>query len=82
VFAGGRKMPIRSEKKGVKQYIHDEQKRLNNPPVGLVTAETDKFNGKKNTSLIHILIRNSNGQEKKRTQVSMLTRSLCMFMSE
>jgi adenine-specific DNA-methyltransferase len=31
----------------VKQYIHEEQKRLNNPPVGLVTAETDKINGKK-----------------------------------
>lgn len=30
----------------VKQYIHEEQKRLNNPPVGLVTAETDKLNGK------------------------------------
>ncbi len=32
---------------GVKQYIHDEQKRVNNPPVGLVTAETDHLNGKK-----------------------------------
>ena len=31
----------------VKQYIHEEQKRLNNPPVGLVTAETDQINGKK-----------------------------------
>jgi len=31
----------------VKQYIHEEQKRLNNPPVGLVTAETDRLNGKK-----------------------------------
>ena len=30
----------------VKQYIHDDQKRVNNPPVGLVTAETDKLNGK------------------------------------
>jgi adenine-specific DNA-methyltransferase len=30
----------------VKQYIHEEQKRLNNPPVGLVTAETDQLNGK------------------------------------
>jgi adenine-specific DNA-methyltransferase len=32
---------------GVKQYIHEEQKRVNNPPVGLVTAETDHLNGKK-----------------------------------
>ncbi len=31
----------------VKQYIHEEQKRLNNPPVGLVTAESDQLNGKK-----------------------------------
>jgi adenine-specific DNA-methyltransferase len=31
----------------VEQYIHDEEKRLNNPPVGLVTAETDRINGKK-----------------------------------
>lgn len=40
-------MPIKSEKDGVEQYIHEEQKRLNNPPVGLVTAETDQLNGKK-----------------------------------
>lgn len=41
-------MPIKSEKEDrVKQYIHDQQKRLNNPPVGLVTAETDQLNGKK-----------------------------------
>jgi adenine-specific DNA-methyltransferase len=32
---------------GVKQYTHDEQKRVNNHPVGLVTAETDHLNGKK-----------------------------------
>src|SRR4030043_11357 len=31
----------------VKQYIHDEQKRINNPPVGLVTAQTDHLNGKR-----------------------------------
>src|SRR2546425_10081401 len=31
----------------VRQYTHDEQKRLNNPPVGLVTADTDHLNGKK-----------------------------------
>ncbi len=39
-------MPSKSERDGVKQYVHDEQKRLNNPPVGLVTAETDRLNGK------------------------------------
>jgi len=39
-------MPKKAEKDEVKQYLHDEQKRLNNPPVGLVTAETDRLNGK------------------------------------
>jgi adenine-specific DNA-methyltransferase len=39
-------MPQKKEKDEVKQYVHDEQKRLNNPPVGLVTAETDRLNGK------------------------------------
>jgi adenine-specific DNA-methyltransferase len=39
-------MPKKAEKDEVKQYVHDEQKRLNNPPVGLVTAETDRLNGK------------------------------------
>ncbi len=29
----------------VKQYTYEEQKRVNNPPVGLVTAETDHLNG-------------------------------------
>ena len=29
----------------VKQYTHDNQKRANNPPVGLVSAETDHLNG-------------------------------------
>ena len=40
-------MPSKSEGDGVKQYVHDEQKRVNNPPVGLVTAETDRLNGRK-----------------------------------
>ncbi len=40
-------MPGKSEKDSVEQYVHDEQKRLNNPPVGLVTAQTDQINGKK-----------------------------------
>nr|MBI4156786.1 site-specific DNA-methyltransferase [Candidatus Woesearchaeota archaeon] len=29
----------------VKQYTYEEQKRANNPPVGLVTADTDHLNG-------------------------------------
>jgi adenine-specific DNA-methyltransferase len=39
-------MPIKSEET-VKQYTHEDQKRANNPPVGLVTAQTDHMNGKK-----------------------------------
>jgi len=39
-------MPKKTKKDEVRQYTHDEQKRLNNPPVGLVTAETDRLNGK------------------------------------
>jgi adenine-specific DNA-methyltransferase len=39
-------MSKKAEKDEVKQYVHDEQKRLNNPPVGLVTAETDRLDGK------------------------------------
>jgi hypothetical protein len=33
-------MPIKPEEE-VKQYIHEEQKRANNPPVGLVSAENE-----------------------------------------
>ena len=40
-------MPRKLKREEVEQYIHDEEKRLNNPPVGLVTAETDHLNGKK-----------------------------------
>jgi adenine-specific DNA-methyltransferase len=37
----------KSKANAIKQYVHKERKRLNNPPVGLVTAETDRLNGKK-----------------------------------
>src|SRR6266566_2408639 len=40
-------MPAKVERREVKQYTYEDQKRLNNPPVGLVTAETDHLNGKK-----------------------------------
>ena len=43
-------MSTKSDKDEVKQYVHDGQKRINNPPVGLVTAETDHLNGKKTYS--------------------------------
>jgi adenine-specific DNA-methyltransferase len=36
-----------SRKKPIEQYDHKGKKRVNNPPVGLVTPETDKETGKK-----------------------------------
>jgi adenine-specific DNA-methyltransferase len=42
-------MPRRArkpEKKPIDQYDHREAKRINNPPVGLVTPETDRDAGK------------------------------------
>lgn len=39
-------MPTKHQEE-VKQYIHEEQKRLNNPPVGLVSAENDPLNKKR-----------------------------------
>ena len=35
------------EKKPIEQYEHKDKKRLNNPPVGLVTPKTDKDGKKK-----------------------------------
>ena len=34
-------------KKPIEQYEHTDKKRANNPPVGLVTPQTDKETGKK-----------------------------------
>ncbi|VUT27700.1 MAG: putative methyltransferase [Candidatus Syntrophoarchaeum sp. GoM_oil] len=36
-----------SKKKAIEQYDHKDKERVNNPPVGLVTPETDKDAGKK-----------------------------------
>ena len=36
-----------SKKRKVENYTHDNQERLNNPPVGLVTPETDRDEGEK-----------------------------------
>lgn len=38
----------RTEKKTIEQYDHKGKERCNNPPVGLVTPETDREGGKKN----------------------------------
>jgi len=35
-----------AKKKPIEQYDHRGKDRLNNPPVGLVTPETDKETGK------------------------------------
>jgi hypothetical protein len=35
------------DQKPIEQYDHKGKKRVNNPPVGLVTPETDKETGKK-----------------------------------
>jgi adenine-specific DNA-methyltransferase len=37
----------RSQKRQIENYTHPDQKRVNNPPVGLVTAETDRDARKK-----------------------------------
>ena len=37
----------RSQKRKIENYTHPEEKRVNNPPVGLVTPETDPDAGKK-----------------------------------
>jgi adenine-specific DNA-methyltransferase len=37
----------RAQKRKVENYTHPEQKRINNPPVGLVTPQTDRDAGKK-----------------------------------
>jgi len=37
----------KSGKRKIEQYRHDDKKRANNPPVGLVTPQTDKESGKK-----------------------------------
>lgn len=42
-----RKKKVKSTKKPIDQYQHKGKKRINNPPVGLVTPETDRETGKK-----------------------------------
>src|SRR5437868_9353651 len=39
-----KKKPL--DAKPIEQYTHDDKDRVNNPPVGLVTPETDKEAGK------------------------------------
>jgi len=46
-MANARKPKSQGKKKPIDQYDHKGKKRVNNPPVGLVTPQTDKESGKK-----------------------------------
>jgi adenine-specific DNA-methyltransferase len=52
-FGASGKVPAKSEnggaskKRSIEQYAHEDKTRLNNPPVGLVTPETDRDTGRK-----------------------------------
>jgi adenine-specific DNA-methyltransferase len=46
-MAKAKKVATRAKKKPIEQYDHKGKKRVNNPPVGLVTQATDKESGKK-----------------------------------
>jgi adenine-specific DNA-methyltransferase len=45
--SNGTKTPEKSAEKPIEQYEHTDKQRTNNPPVGLVTPETDRDAGKK-----------------------------------
>jgi adenine-specific DNA-methyltransferase len=46
-MAGRKGKPGKSSKKPIEQYEHKGKERANNPPVGLVTPDTDRDSGKK-----------------------------------
>ena len=46
-MAKAKKPPNKSKKKPIEQYAHKGKQRANNPPVGLVTPQTDKESGRK-----------------------------------
>ena len=46
-MAAAKKTRNNPKKKPIEQYDHKGKKRVNNPPVGLVTPATDKESGKK-----------------------------------
>jgi hypothetical protein len=45
-MAKAKKPANKSKKKPIEQYDHKGKKRVNNPPVGLVTQATDKESGR------------------------------------
>ena len=44
-MAKGKKTKSTSRKKPIEQYAHKRKQRANNPPVGLVTPQTDRESG-------------------------------------
>lgn len=46
-MAKAKKVSSAFKKKPIEQYDHKGKKRVNNPPVGLVTPDTDNDSGKK-----------------------------------
>ena len=42
-----KKPNAKPKKRPIEQYDHSDEKRVNNPPVGLVTPETDPDAGRK-----------------------------------
>ena len=53
----------KDSKRQIENYVHKGRERLNNPPVGLVTPDTDKDAGKKTYAYDPTLTRNWSGGE-------------------
>lgn len=58
------------DKKQIGQYKHDDKKRCNNPPIGLVRAENDPEDHKKTTSTTPTWTLNCNGLARQSTRHS------------
>jgi hypothetical protein len=52
----------KSDKKSIEEYDHKDKDRVNNPPVGIVTPETDKESGKKPMPTTRTSTHNFSGQ--------------------
>jgi hypothetical protein len=51
-----RKKNPSDKKRKIENYTHREKKRINNPPVGLVTSQTDRTSASKSTPMTRISI--------------------------
>ena len=54
-------------KRPIESYDHRDKDRLNNPPVGLVTPETDQDAGRKTSTTTPIWTRSSSGRARRST---------------